>query len=126
MEILMIKLLNEKSESVNALKSYTKEILLLSPKTDDEKINIMVAERQMYIEKIDLINIEIDNYIKSNEGTYKETNEIKIIKNTIKDTIQEIINMDKKIRKKVNEELKTVKMKLRQPDTVSKLVNIKI
>lgn len=125
MDVPMINLLNEKLELINDLKTYTKEILPISPKTDDEKINIMVAERQMYIERIDLINIKIDNYIKSNEETYKETNEIKIIKNNIKDTIQEIINMDKEIRIKVNEELKTVKMKLSQPDTASKLVNIK-
>ena len=122
----MVNLLKQKLEAVESLKCFTMEILSLSPITDDEKISIMVAERQNRMCDIDLINEKIDRYIKDCEQMYQETVEIRAVKDDIKKSLQEIINMDKEIRKLLNDELKRVKSKLNQPEVGSKLVNIKI
>lgn len=122
----MIELFRKKLELVNDLKIYTNEIMLLSTKTDDKKISFMIEERQKYIETINIINHKIDKCLLSNVDDLKQVNEINNLKVSIRESIKEIINMDKEIRKNVSDELKIVKSKLNQPETKSKLVNIKI
>ena len=122
----MLNLLNKKLDTLKTLKNYTKEILSLSAKFDDEKISIMIAERQKFMDDIDLINVEIDKYIDANKDSYFETDDIKAVKREIKEIIQEIMNMDKMIRKGVNDELISVKAQLNKPEMSSKSLNVKI
>lgn len=121
----MIDLFLEKHKSVNNLKNFTREILLLSAKTDDTEISLMITQRQKYIDDILLIDDEIEKSIRSNQASYIE-DEIKSIKDNIRDSISQIISMDKEIRKNVNDELKNVKDKLNQPKSKSSLFNMKI
>jgi uncharacterized sporulation protein YeaH/YhbH (DUF444 family) len=56
----------------------------------------------------------------------EDTDEIKKIKNAIRELVKEIIFMDKELRKDINLELKNVNEKLFKPEQTSKLLNIKI
>lgn len=120
----MKSLLIEKLAAIEKLKSYTAEIILLSPKSDSETISQMIEDRRKYIDEINNINNEIEAFIK--ENSFQETKEIKNLKNDIKEGISSIIEMDKDIRKHINEELKSLKDKLNQPEAPSKIFNIKI
>lgn len=120
----MINLLNQKLEAILNLKQYTKEIISLSSKIDDEKINSLIDGRVEYFEKINEINDEIS--LKVKEDNYFETEEMKIINEKIKAELNEIILLDNKLRKNINAEIKNIKDKLNQPKTNSKLINIKI
>ncbi|MDW5300034.1 MAG: hypothetical protein SA378_07845 [Sedimentibacter sp.] len=120
----MGKLLKDKYEAVVSLNNFTKEIMKLPLKVEYTKINAMIGERQEYIEKIRDIDIKINEYIMNN-GKFKESEEVKNLKIKIKILVAETIEMDKEIRKNVNDELKSVKASLNQPQSFSKLVNIK-
>lgn len=120
----MEKLLKDKLEAVESLNNFTKEIMSLPIKIEFNKVNKMISERQEYIKKINSMDAEISEYIKNCEK-FKETDEIKSIKRKIKTLVTEIIEMDKTIRKNVNDELKSVKANLNQPQALSTLVNIK-
>lgn len=121
----MIDLFLEKHKAVDNLKNFTREILLLSAKTDDTEISLMITQRQKYIDDILLLDKEIEKNLKSNQKNYIE-DEIKSIKDNIRDSISEIMIMDKEIRKNVNAELKNVKDKLNQPKSKSSLFNMRI
>lgn len=121
----MINLLKKKLEAVDDLKNFSMEIVSLSAKNDDEKISSMIVERQIYIETINSINYEIEKLLLSNEDNSNEADEIKSLKVCIRESVNEIINIDKAIRKNVNAELIVVKSKLNHPETTSKLLNIK-
>jgi len=121
----MVNLIRDKLEAVNKLKDFTIEILHTSPK-DDDRISSMIEKRQKYMDSINLINEEIENHSKYNSDKYLETEEIKMLNNEIKSSIQEIINLDKEIRKNISYELKNIKTKLNQPETSFRSVNIKI
>lgn len=120
----MKSLLIDKLAAVEKIKSYTAEIILLSPKTDSEAISQMIEDRQKYIDEINNINNKIEAFIQGN--SCQETKEIKSLKNNIKECILSIIEMDKDLRKNINEELKSLKDKLNQPEAYSKIFNIKI
>ena len=122
----MINLLKRKIDAVDNLKNFTREIMLLSAKTDDKKISSMIAVRQKDIDDINLIDVEIDEYLKFNKDSYIETDDIKTIKTNIRESVKEIISMDKEIRKNINVELKEVKDKLNQPQQKSRLINMRI
>lgn len=115
----MENLFKSKLEAVERLKSFTREIIELSLKTDYENVNSMVEKRKEYIQVVS----EIDEKIKE-INNLKETNEIKNIKKLIKQSVQEIIEMDKQIRKNLNDEIKIVKAKLNEPASSGQL-NIK-
>jgi hypothetical protein len=122
----MINLLQEKLEEVEKLRNYTKQILSLSFKTDFEKINIMINNRQKY----ELIIYSIDEKIKKfNSESYEKFNENSMITDSLKNDIRESVNqtiiMDKEIRNKLNNELKSMKEIMNEPEKTSKL-NIKI
>lgn len=120
----MEKLLKNKLEAVENLKNYTQKIMSLSLVTDFSKVNSMIDKRQKYMKEIDLIDIEINEY-KKNTKKFKETTEIKNAKLEIKIIIKEIIEADKVIRKKISNELKSVKTNLNHPQTLTNRVNIK-
>ncbi len=122
----MIDLLKKKLNALQSLKNYTKDILTLSAKFDDEKISSMIAERQKFMDDIDLINVEIDKCIDANKDSYVETDEVRFVKHEIIETIRDIMNMDKVIRKGVNDELINVKNQLNHPETATKSLNVKI
>jgi hypothetical protein len=122
----MINLLQEKLEEVEKLRNYTKQILSLSFKTDFEKINIMINNRQKY----ELIIYSIDEKIKKfNSESNEKFNENSMItdrlKNDIRESVNQTIIMDKEIRNKLNNELKSMKEIMNEPEKTSKL-NIKI
>jgi len=120
----MEKLLNDKLEAVESLNNFTREIMELPLKVEYTKVNALIGERQKYIEKIEDIDIEINEYTK-NRGKFIESEESKSLKRKIKILVTETIEMDKEIRNNVNDELKSVKASLNQPKSYSKLVNIK-
>nr|WP_312577435.1 hypothetical protein [Sedimentibacter sp.] len=122
----MLELFQEKLEEVYNLKNYTQEVILLLQKKDDEEIKCMIERRQRYIDQINLIDIQIKKLDYNNEDYLKESYEIKEIQSEIKELIREIINMDKVIRKNINNELKRVKINTVQPDRTYKRVNLKI
>jgi len=121
----MINLLQEKFEEVEKLKTYTKQILHLSPKSDYEKIKVMIEIRQKYMEKINSINEKIENLNTSNINSYEKSMDesliFKKIKEDIRKAIEQIIEMDKEIRKNINEELRSDKEFYNQPKQISKL-----
>jgi len=121
----MINLLKKKLEAVDDLKNFSMEIMSLSAKNDGEKISNMIVGRQIYIEKINSINDEIAKCSLSNEEYINQADVIKSLKVNIRESIKEIINIDKVIRKNVNVELMDVKSKLNHPETTSKVLNIK-
>ncbi|MGB4438639.1 MAG: hypothetical protein WBJ13_05290 [Sedimentibacter sp.] len=120
----MEKLLKDKLEAVENLNDFTKEIKALQLKTEYNKVNAMINERQEYIKKIRNIDDEINEYIK-NHKKFKESEEAKNLKIKIRILVTETIEMDKEIRKNVNDALKSVKASLNQPQSFSKLVNLK-
>lgn len=116
----MINLLQEKLEEVEKLKTHTKKILSLSSKTDFEKINVMIENRQKYMKNIDLINDKIEKN-KQEQGYSDDSLITKKIKDDIRESIEQIIEMDAKIRKNTNEELSSTKELLNQPIYIPKL-----
>jgi len=119
----MEKLCMEKLQTIINLNEFTKKIKELSFKSDYEKINSMVEERQLYMNKIDEIDEKIEEF--KNINNHQETNEIKYIKKNIKKLIVEIIEMDKDIRKSLNDEMKIVNSSLNKTENPSKLLNFK-
>lgn len=120
----MEKLLKEKLELAKELKDFTKKIMEVSPKNEYDKINLMIDERQKYIEKIDELNSkisEMDN--KKLNSLYSD--DVKIIKKELRLIFSEIADIDNLIRKNINSELKNVKKVLNQPETTAKSLNIK-
>lgn len=115
----MESLFKSKLEAVERLKSFTREITELSFRTDYENVNSMVEKRKEFINEVS----EIDEKIKK-QNVIKDTDEVKNIKKLIKQSVQEIIEMDKQIRKNLNDEIKIVKAKLNEP-TSSGQLNIK-
>lgn len=118
----MEELLKTKLKAAKELKLLTKEIMELSLKTEYDKVNSMLGERQQFIEKINTINLKI-NEAKTNVN-FMESNEIKKLNKEIKNVFSEIFEIDNIIRKNINSSLKDVKEKLNHPQT-SKSVNIK-
>jgi hypothetical protein len=116
----MENLLKSKLEAVERLKSYTREITELSLRTDYENVNSMVEKRKEFINAVN----EIDEKIKK-INNLKETNEVKNIKKLINQSVQEIIEMDKQIRKNLSDEIKIVKARLNEPVSSSGQLNIK-
>ncbi|MBP1925715.1 hypothetical protein J2Z76_001576 [Sedimentibacter acidaminivorans] len=121
----MINLLQEKLEAIENLRNYTKQILSLSFKIDFNKINEMIQKRQKYKESIDLIDAKI-NELKSREIFSEDSKIIKDIKGDIEKSIQQVIEMDKEIRKKINEELIIIKQNNFQDNETSRVLNIKV
>jgi len=121
----MTNLLREKLESVKELSNYTKIILSLSPKTDFNRINEMIEKRQKYKEVIDLIDEKIDE-LKSKEIFSDDSKIINDIKIEIEKSIIQVIDMDKEIRKNINEEITSTKQNNFQVNETSKILNIKI
>lgn len=116
----MENLFKSKLEAVEKLKNFTKEITVLSLKTDYENVNSMVEKRKEYIMAVK----EIDEKIKK-MNVLNDTEEVKNIKKLIKQSVSETIEMDKQIRKNLNDEIKVVKAKLNEPASSSGLLNIK-
>ncbi len=111
-------LLNSKLKAVNELKVFTEKIIKVSLKTEYDKINSMIEQRQAFIEKINSINEKL------NESCFDETNETKAIKKEIRATFKEIADMDNIIRKNISDELKEVKKNLSKSDN-SQSISIK-
>ena len=119
----MEKLFMNKLQAINELSEFTKQIKELSFKADYEKISSMVIARQEYMNKVNFINEEIKEFTDSNN--FQETSEIKNIKKSIKKLISDIIEMDKEIRRNLNDEMKTVKVSLNKSENQSSLLNFK-
>jgi hypothetical protein len=116
----MEDLFKSKLEAVERLKSFTMEITELSLKTDYEDVNSMVEKRKDYIVAVS----EIDEKIKKISNLI-ETDEVKNIKKLINQSVQEIIEMDKQIRKNLSDEIKIVKARLNEPISSSGQLNFK-
>lgn len=116
----MIKSLEEKLEAVDNLRSYTKEIVSLSPKTNFNEINSMIEHRQKYEEILSLINEKIEN-LKFTGNYCEDSLIIKDIKEDITESIKQTIAMDKEIRRKINDELKNTREDLNKPEKTLKL-----
>lgn len=116
----MENLFKSKLEAVERLNSFTREIAELSLKTDYDNVNSMVEKRIEFINAVS----EIDEKIKKVNST-KDTDEVKNIKKLINQSVQEIIEMDKQIRKNLNDEIKVVKTKLNEPSSSLGQLNIK-
>lgn len=106
----MEKLLRNKLEAAKELKEFTKNIVSLSLKTEYDKVNSMIEQRKLFIEKINFINEKLNDF-----GT-DEADEAKEIKKEIRTVFKEISDMDNQIRKNINTELRDVKKNLNQPD----------
>ncbi|WP_313162749.1 hypothetical protein [Sedimentibacter sp.] len=106
----MEKLLKNKLEAAKELKEFTEKIVSLSLKTEYDKVNSMIEQRKLFIEKINFINEKLNDF-----GT-GETDEAKEIKKEIRTVFKEISDMDNLIRKNINTELRDVKKNLNQPD----------
>ena len=78
----MEELLKIKLKAAKELKLLTKEIRELSPKTEYDKVNSMLGERQQLIEKINTINLRINEA--KNNANFIESNEIKTLNKEIK------------------------------------------
>lgn len=120
----MKELLNSKLKAAKEFKNITMKAASLSMKTDYEKVNLLIEERQQHIEKINVINEEISK-VEELSGSLAESNEIKKLKSKICEVFKETAEVDKLIRKNVNDELKNLKNILSQPETSTKLVNIR-
>jgi translation initiation factor 2 gamma subunit (eIF-2gamma) len=120
----MQNLLKKKLEAVERLKIFTEEIMMLSPKADHKKIKSMLEKRKKQIEAISTI----DNKIKllDEKSICEDMDEINSIKDKIKNSVFEIINMDKQLRKNISSELKNISAKINKPETSSGLLNIKV
>lgn len=122
----MINLLQEKLEEVEKLRNYTKQILSLSFKTDFEKINVMIKNRQKYESIIYSIDEKIKKFNLESDEKFNENSMITDrLKNDIRESVNQTIIMDKEIRNKLNNELKSMKEIMNEPEKTSKL-NIKI
>ncbi|HBD64641.1 MAG TPA: hypothetical protein DC038_09425 [Clostridiales bacterium] len=120
----MEELLKKKLEAAMEMKNFTEEIRSLSPKTDYDKINSMLDERQVRIENINAINEEI----KKKEELYSKFGEFgkfDYLKKEIREVFKETAEIDNLIRKNLNDELKNVKSILNQPEEPTRLINIK-
>lgn len=120
----MEKLLNGKFDSVVELKNFTKQIADLSFKVDYEKIESMISDRQKLMDKVSAIDAEIADY-KNEHRNCPESDEAKIISKKIKEIIAEIIEMDKTIRKNLNDEMKIVNVNLNKPEKAAGSLNFK-
>jgi len=120
----MINLLQEKLEAAENLRNYTKQILLLSTKKDFKEINSMIENRTKYKEIIDSVDEKIKK-LKCDEDFCEDSVIVKNLKDDIRKSINLTIDMDKKIRKNINDELKNTKEKLNQPEKSTKL-NLKV
>lgn len=120
----MLELYKQKAEAVQKLKSFTREIMSLSVLADYEKIQTMLSDREKYFQNISAVDDKI-NSIKCKSGNPKEAEEINSIKSKIRNSVREIINMDKIIRRNVSEELKDTEGKLNRNTDHPRLVNIK-
>lgn len=120
--MFMEKLFKQKLEMAKNMKSFTEEIFEMSLKTDYILVDSMIEQRQQYIDKINCINEEINN---KNIAFVKDTNDIAKIKKELREVFREIAEIDKLIRNNINNELKDVKKKLNQPETLINSLNIK-
>jgi chromosome segregation ATPase len=118
----MEKLYKQKHEIAMKFKSFTEEILEMSLKTDFIKVDSMIEQRQQYIDEINHINEEIKNI---NNVVVKDPDEIADLKKEIREIFIEIAEIDKLIRTNINNELKSVKKILNQPETLINSLNIK-
>jgi soluble cytochrome b562 len=118
----MEELLKEKLNAAKELKIFTEEILEMSLKTDFIKVDSMIEQRQQYIDEISHINEEINNI---SNVVVKDTDEIVDFKKEIREIFIEIAEIDKLIRTNINNELKSVKKSLNQPETLINTLNIK-
>jgi len=116
----MINLLQEKLETAENLRNYTKQIMLLSTKKDFDKINSMIENRKNYEEVLNTIDEKIKN-LKISENFCEDSMIIRSLKNDIGKSIKQTIDLDKEIRKKINSEIKDIKENLNQPQKTSKL-----
>ena len=119
----MEELLKIKLKAAKELKLLTKEIMELSLKTEYDKVNSMLGERQQFIEKINTINLRISEA--KNNVNFIESKEIKTLNNEMKNVFSEIFETDNIIRKNINTELKDVKQKLNHPETQTNSLNLK-
>jgi hypothetical protein len=119
----MEELLKTKLKAAKELKKLTSVVNELSLIIDYNKVNLLIDERQKYIDKVNIINDKI-NKAKSNTN-YIETDEMRKINKELSRIFTEIYEMDNLIRKNINTELKAVKEKLAHAET-KVVVNIKI
>ena len=119
----MEELLRTKLEAATKFKKLTSDINELSLKTDYDKVNSLIEERQQLIDGINALNDKIIE--EKNNKNYVESVTVKRLNKEIQEIFAEIYETDNTIRKNINNELKTVKEKLNQP-TNAKSVNIKI
>ena len=120
----MEELLRTKLEAATKFKKLTSDINELSLKTDYAKVNSLIEERQQHIDGINQLNDRI--VVEKNNKNYKESENTKNLNKEIQEVFAEIYETDNTIRKNINNELKTVKEKLNQPEAKAKAVNIKI
>lgn len=117
----MEELLKEKLKAARQLKSFTKEISTVSLKTEYDKFDAMIDERQKYIEKIDTINNKLNEM---SNASIDDSKEAAAIKKEIREIFKDINEMDNVIRKNLQNELTSVKKSLNFPET-SRSLNIK-
>lgn len=110
-------------KTAKKLKKLTLNINELSLKTDYNKVNSLIEERQTLIDKINTANDRIS--IEKNNKDFIETDEIKKLNKEISSVFVEIYEIDNIIRKNINSELRIVKEKLNQSEEYT-VVNIKI
>lgn len=118
----MEELLKEKLKEAKHLKSFTEEILAVSIKTDHEKFDAMIDERQKYIERIDVINNKLKEM--SMGANKDDSKEEASVKKEIREILKDVNEMDNTIRKSLQNELTSVKKSLNIPET-SRTLNIK-
>lgn len=120
----MEELLKSKLIEAMELKKITFDINELSLKTDYNKVNLLIEERQKFIDRINVINDRIIE--EKNSNNYIESEDIKKLNKEIQKIFTEIHEADNIIRKNINTELKIVKEKLNHPEAYTKSINIKI
>lgn len=119
----MEELLLEKLSAIKKLKGITEEMLSISLKNDYDKINKLIDERQKCMDDTNII-IEKINMLTENKE-YSKSNTLKSVEKEVRDICTEINNMDKSIRKNINDELDGIRHNLYKPNDYSKLINIK-
>ena len=120
----MEELLRNKLKAATKLKKLTLDINELSLKTDYDKVNSLIEERQQFIDGINVLNDKIIE--EKNNKNYMESENTKKLNKEIQEIFAEIYATDNTIRRNINNELKTVNEKLNQPEAKAKSVNIKI
>lgn len=119
----MEDLLRDKLKIAKEFKKITLNINELPLKTEYDRVNSLIEERQQFIDGINTINEKITE--EKNNKNYIDLDRIKKLNKEIQQVFKEIYETDNKIRKNINIELKIVKEKLNYPEAYT-TVNIKV